>query len=66
MKLYSTTEAAQELGISPARVRQLLLSGRIPEAIKTSAGWIIPADALEQVRARKPGRPTGKKKKQGE
>ena len=61
MKLLSTKEAAKRLGISDARVRQLILKGRLP-AIKHGRDWIIKERSLIQVADRKTGRPPKKQK----
>lgn len=49
----STGEAAEILGVSSERVRQLAQSGKIP-ARRTSAGWIIPISAVANLQL--PGR----------
>lgn len=56
MILLTTTEAADILGIKQARVRQLILAGRLP-AKKHGRDWIIKERDLELVRIRKVGRP---------
>jgi excisionase family DNA binding protein len=43
--VLSAFEAAEQLGISSARVRQLIRAGSLP-ARRSSAGWLIPADAV--------------------
>lgn len=40
MKMWSTKEAAKELGISERRVRKLLAEGRI-EGKKVSGSWVV-------------------------
>ena len=56
--VLSAREAAERLGVSSARVRQLISAGSLP-ARRSSAGWLIRADAVADrsgsVRA---GRPT--------
>ena len=54
--MLTTQEAASELGIKPARVRQLILAGRLV-AEKHGRDWLINPDDLDAVRIRKPGRP---------
>jgi excisionase family DNA binding protein len=49
----STGEAAEILGVSSERVRQLAQSGKIP-ARRTSAGWIVPISAVANLQL--PGR----------
>jgi len=44
-QLYSVKEAAERLGISGARVRQLCAKGRI-EAFKIGNRWVMTDDAL--------------------
>jgi len=55
-KQLTTQEAAEHLAISTARVRQLILTGRLP-AKKWGRDWIIRARDLEAVQDRPPGRP---------
>ena len=43
MKLITTIQAADELGVTPARVRQLLAEQRIIGAIKPGRDWLIPS-----------------------
>jgi excisionase family DNA binding protein len=41
---YQTTaEAAARLGVTPGYLRQLLVAGRIPGAVKRGRDWLIPA-----------------------
>ena len=56
MNLLTTTQAADILGVKQARVRQLILAGRLP-ARKHGRDWIIRERDLEFVRVRKVGRP---------
>ncbi len=60
MDYMTTTEAAAELGVTRARIRQFIAEGRLPGARKAGRDWLIPRDALEPVRERKPGRPRSK------
>ena len=63
----TTKEAAERLGVSPARVRQLVLSGDLP-AEKFGRDLMIKKSDLKLVEDRPMGRPpkqttaTGKKK----
>jgi excisionase family DNA binding protein len=55
--LLTTEEAAQRLGVTPARVRQMILSGQLP-ARKFAKVHMIDAGDLELVKDRpKAGRP---------
>jgi len=53
---FTTTTAADELGVSASRVRAMIASGRLP-ATQAGPMWIIAPKALDAVRDRKPGRP---------
>ncbi len=52
----TTTAAAQQLGISPRRVQQLIHDGRLPAA-KVGRDYLINQEDLMSVAERKPGRP---------
>lgn len=56
MKLISTTEAAERLGVHITRVQALVKAGRLP-AQKVGKNYVINEDDLELVAERKPGRP---------
>lgn len=56
MVTISTTEAARRLGITQARVRQLILAGRLP-ATRLGRDWAIEERQLSRVAVRKVGRP---------
>jgi len=56
MKLLTTQQAAERLGISEGRVRALILAGRLP-AEKFGKAHMIKEKDLELVRERSPGRP---------
>jgi excisionase family DNA binding protein len=61
MTLLNTKEAAERLGISTVRVRQLIREGKI-EAQNLGRDYAISADALSKVVVyRKPGRPPASK-----
>jgi excisionase family DNA binding protein len=49
---YTTSEVAAELGITPARVRQLVLDGTLP-AEKVGRDLLIKVGDLDTVRSRK-------------
>ena len=61
MQYMGTTQAAKELGVSTARVRQLILAGRL-KAAKVGWEWLILPRDLDRVRDRKPGRPWHRRK----
>ena len=61
MKFINTKAAAEILGVNDSRVRQLILSGRLP-AQKVGRDWIIRERDLAKVADRKPGRPRKKDK----
>ena len=54
--MLSTKESAKILNVNNSRVRQLILSGRLP-AKKLGRDWSIDKRDLENLRDRKPGRP---------
>jgi len=56
VKLLTTKDAARRLGVSDARVRALILAGRLP-AEKFGRAHLIREQDLELVRDRRPGRP---------
>ncbi len=65
MKLISTDEAAEALGVSGRRVRQLIDEGKLP-AQYVGGGYVIDKAVLETVTVYgKPGRPPKAKPKQG-
>ncbi len=58
MKLISTDEAAERLGISGRRIRQLIDEGKLT-AQYVGGGYVIEESALESVKVYgKPGRPS--------
>lgn len=59
--LYTTAEAANELGVTPGRVRQMVLNKEL-KAEKLGRDLLIPATAVENAKNRKttPGPPTKK------
>jgi excisionase family DNA binding protein len=63
-KLLTTQQAAERLGITDARVRQLILSGRVP-AQKLGRDLFIEEGDLKLVQDRKPGRPRRLDKPEG-
>jgi excisionase family DNA binding protein len=62
MRLLSTSEAAQILGVSERRVRGLINDARLP-AQKVGRDYVIKEEDLKLVSDRKPGRPPKAAKK---
>lgn len=56
MATLTTTQAAARLGVTPARVRQLIRAGRLT-AKRHGTDWVIDERALARVAVRKVGRP---------
>ncbi len=56
-ELLTTSEAAKKLGVSPGRVRQLVVDGRLP-VVKLGRDNLIRAADLALVKERKTGRPS--------
>ena len=52
----TTQQAAEKLGVTVSRVRQLVLAGRLP-AEKFGRDLVIKESDLKRVEDRKPGRP---------
>ncbi|HYF48883.1 MAG TPA: helix-turn-helix domain-containing protein [Planctomycetota bacterium] len=61
MKLLTTEQAAERLGVSPQRVRMLIKEERLP-ATRLGRDWLVNEKDLKLVAVRKPGRPPKKKK----
>lgn len=57
MKLLTSKEAAERMGISTRRVVALIHSGRLP-AQRLGRDWVIKESDLALVQVRNPGRPT--------
>ena len=55
-KLLSTSQAAEILGVDDSRVRQLILSGRLP-SMQVGRAHLIKESDLALVSERKAGRP---------
>jgi excisionase family DNA binding protein len=66
MKLLTTQEAAERLGVTSTRIRAMILAGRLP-AEKFGHVHMIREEDLALVADRRPGRPAAKKaaKKKG-
>jgi len=60
VKIIGTTEAGRRLGVSDARVRALIESGRL-KAVKIGGAWLIDPKDLAAVKVRKVGRPKSRK-----
>lgn len=56
MKLLTTKDAAERLGVTVTRIQQLIAAGRLP-AEKMGRDYFIKEDDLKLVADRKPGRP---------
>jgi excisionase family DNA binding protein len=56
MTMLTTEQAADRLGVTPARVRVLIREGRLP-AQSFGRAHMISEDDLKLVEDRKPGRP---------
>jgi excisionase family DNA binding protein len=56
MKIIGTAEAARRLGVTPNRVRALIVSKRL-KAMQVGREWLIDPKDLEAVKKRPPGRP---------
>ena len=55
-------EAAKQLRVTPARVRQFVMEGRIKPRYLNPRMMVIDVKELAKVKNRKPGRPWPKKK----
>ena len=55
IKLITAATAARELGVSPARIRQLAGAGRIKGAKRMGRDWIMPS--LLRIKQVPQGRP---------
>jgi hypothetical protein len=55
-------QAADKLGVTPGRVRQLITAGRIKARYLTPRMMVIDVKELAKVKNRKPGRPWPKRK----
>jgi excisionase family DNA binding protein len=55
-RVFTTNQAATELGVTPVRVRALIRDGRLL-AEKFGRDYLIKEVDLDSVRHRKPGRP---------
>ena len=45
--LETFRSAAKRIGRDPSRLRQLLMEGRLPEAVKIGRDWYLPKAALK-------------------
>ena len=55
--MITTAQAAKVLGVTPARVRHLVMAGRLPAQHLTARMLLIDSADLAKVRVRKTGRP---------
>ena len=60
-KGLTTQEAADRLGVTPGRIRHMVLAGRLP-AERFGRSLVFRESDLDRLRDRKPGRPPGKKR----
>ena len=51
-KIYTPTEAAEIIGLTPRTIIKRCLDSRVPGARRTDNGWVIPAAAVEAERQR--------------
>ena len=51
-KIYTPTEAAEIIGLTPRTIIKRCLDSRVPGARRTDSGWMIPAEAVEAERQR--------------
>jgi len=59
-KLFSTMEAASELGLSASTIRYMIATGQAKPMRKVGRGWLFDAAEIERLRSRqkqKGGRP---------
>lgn len=56
MELLSTKEAAERLGVTTARIRQLVQSGRL-KGQKVGRDLVFTAEEIENFKPQKAGRP---------
>lgn len=61
MKLLTTKDAGERLGVTAKRVQQFISEGRLP-AQRFGRVFLIDEKDLKLVKNRKPGRPRGQKK----
>lgn len=62
MKLLTTKETADKLGVSVRRVQAMITDGSLP-ASKLGRDYVIQESDLEVVKDRKPGRPSKEQSK---
>lgn len=61
-KLYSTQEAAQALGITDGRLRQLIMRGEFTPKLKIGRAWVFTESEIAELRTR-PRQRSGRPKK---
>jgi len=47
VETWTTSELAEDQGVSPSRIRQLCIEGRFPNAVKRGRDWMIPDDDVQ-------------------
>jgi hypothetical protein len=52
-KLYSTPEAAKELGITPGHMRTMIVTGIAKPKQRIGHNWLFTAEEIERLRGRK-------------
>ena len=57
--MLTTEQTAEQLGVTPARVRQMIIAGRLPAQRFGRSHMVLESD-LQLVEGRKPGRPPTK------
>jgi excisionase family DNA binding protein len=62
MKLLTTKETAEKLGVSVRRVQAMITDGSL-SATKLGRDYVIKESDLESVKDRKPGRPSKEQSK---
>lgn len=61
-KLYTTQEAAKQIGISDRHLRTLILQGKATPKRQIGGTWMFTAEEIERVRHRPKGKPGRQKK----
>jgi excisionase family DNA binding protein len=60
--VITVQQAAEQLGLTDSRIRQLLLAGRIRGARKVGRDWVLPNNPVIARPAKPRGRPAKKSK----
>jgi len=56
MKLFTSTQAAAQIGVDASTIRRWCREKRIPGAVHYGRDWMMPAASLDGVTKQKPGR----------